>query len=442
MAGAAGVSSPSIAQPELAGVDHLAIGLSQSSTTIYLPLNTLKTHVAIVGAAGSGKTHMAKVVVEEAIAQGVPILAIDPQGDLVQFLRAAPEALNAPADSQARRRDFLNRVEPRIWSPGGPAGRAFRFDPLPLPSRSTWNVHDEIIRHEILSHVATPLVELAKVPQSGFAHHQTFLMELIRRLIAASWFDPPTLPDLIDAILKPDRLGPDWRPDRFLAVADQKKLVRTLNGVLHGTEKRLYFGGQPFDLEQMITPEKPGRCPLNIVYLNALPDDLKPKAVARIATEIYRWMITKGAAPSGRPQLLVYLDEARDFVPAGTSKPPAKEPLIHLFAQGRKYGVCGLICTQSPRSVDYNILANCSTKLIGRLEAAQDVDRVAEWFSGGRPTWLAGRVSADPGNFLGRWPGQSEDLDGRPFDSRQLYSLHEGAWSPERVEMEAAAAGR
>ena len=31
---------------------------------------------------------MAKVVAEEAVRLGVPVLAIDPQGDLVQFLRA------------------------------------------------------------------------------------------------------------------------------------------------------------------------------------------------------------------------------------------------------------------------------------------------------------------------------------------------------------------
>jgi DNA helicase HerA-like ATPase len=65
----------------------------------------------------------------------------------------------------------------------------------------------------------------------------------------------------------------------------------------------------------------------------------------------------------------------------GGAKPPAKDPLIRLFTQGRKYGVACLLCTQSPRSVDYNVFGNCSTKLIGRLESDQDLDRVADWFT-------------------------------------------------------------
>jgi hypothetical protein len=140
----------------------------------------------------------------------------------------------------------------------------------------------------------------------------------------------------------------------------------------------------------------------------------------------------------GKPNLLVYLDEARDFIPAGASQPPAKQPLIRLFAQGRKYGVSGLLCTQSPRSVDYNVFGNCSTKFIGRLESAQDVDRVAEWFTtdGGRPAWINQRKAASAGTFVARWPKMPTELEGRELKSRQVFSLHEGAWSPDRVQRE------
>src|SRR5918998_420361 len=112
-----------------------------------------------------------------------------------------------------------------------------------------------------------------------------------------------------------------------------------------------------------------------------------------------------GLESGGAVQLFLYIDEARDYIPAGTSKPPAKQPLIRLFTQGRKYGVACLLCTQSPRSVDYNVFGNCSTKLIGRLESAQDLERVAEWFgSAGKPPWLSGRKGAKAGNFVARWP--------------------------------------
>src|SRR5512135_2390930 len=149
-------------------------------------------------------------------------------------------------------------------------------------------------------------------------------------------------------------------------------------------------------------------------------------------------MITGLDAAPGRPSVLFYIDEARDFIPAGTAKPPAKGPLIRLFTQGRKYGVACLLCTQSPRSVDYNVFGNCSTKLVGRLESAQDLDRVADWFTtqGPAPSWLSGRKGAEAGSFVGRWPEMPPALEGRAIRSRPLFSLHEGAWSPDRLERE------
>jgi hypothetical protein len=59
--------------------------------------------------------------------------------------------------------------------------------------------------------------------------------------------------------------------------------------------------------------------PLNVVYLNALADDGQKQAcVAALAVEVYRWIVASGGS-AGRPQLLFYLDEARDYLPAGAA---------------------------------------------------------------------------------------------------------------------------
>lgn len=95
-------------------VDALRIGaMVEGGGPVDLPVNALPTHVAIVGAAGGGKTWMAKVVAEEAIRLGIPVLAVDPQGDLVQFLRPAPEQEGLDAAGLALRRAFLDRAVPR-----------------------------------------------------------------------------------------------------------------------------------------------------------------------------------------------------------------------------------------------------------------------------------------------------------------------------------------
>src|SRR5947207_6665479 len=68
----------------------------------------LLTHGLIVGMTGSGKTGLAIDLIEEALKQGIPVLAIDPKGDLANLLllfdRLAPEQFAAWIDPESARR--------------------------------------------------------------------------------------------------------------------------------------------------------------------------------------------------------------------------------------------------------------------------------------------------------------------------------------------------
>jgi hypothetical protein len=406
---------------------------------VALPRAALPTHVAVVGAAGSGKTWLAKVLAEEAVAQGVPLLAIDPQGDLVQFLkRRDPGAF--PREQLSHYERFWRSAEPRVFTPGSSHGTRLCLNPVRLPRLEELGGLPEARRREelegLLSAVAGNLVNAART--GGDADCQrTFVFQLLRNLTGAGTDPALGLAEVAAGAAQPETVGME-DADRFIKKGEREKLARKLHALLFGPSASLFSGGQPLDLGQLLRPGETGRVPLNVIYLNALPDDeQKQLFVAALAAEVYRWMVTEGSG-GAKPQVLVYLDEARDYIPAGARKPPAKEPLVRLFAQGRKYGVACLICTQSPRSVDYNVFGNCSTKVIGRLESSQDVDRVAEWFGkeGPSPLWLQGRKGAEPGTFVGRWPGQSAEWEGRAWKSRCLFSCHEGAWSPERLEQE------
>lgn len=431
--------------PPLPPEDLFWIGASGSGeSAVGLSLAALPTHVAVVGAAGSGKTWLAKVLAEEAIGRSIPVLAVDPQGDLVQFLKRRPEDHFQGEPRRCYER-FWQLAEPRVLTPGTSHGTRLCLSPIRLPrSRELADLPDPQRRDEeltnLLTTVAGNLVNLAKA--SGEADCQrTFLFRVLQRLAEKLDHGGINLAAVADAVKDPDSVGID-DADNFIKKTDRLKVARKLNSILLGPAANLFGGGTALDLGTLLRPTRPGKVPLNVIYLNALPDDdQKQFFVAALAAEVYRWMLTTGSQSPG-PRLLFYLDEARDFLPAGTRKPAAKEPLLRLFSQGRKYGVACLFCTQSPRSVEYQVFSNCSTKIIGRLESAQDVERVAEWFTneGAKPPWLHARKGADKGTFVARWPDMPPELEGQTWTSRCLFSLHEGAWSPERVEAEVRAA--
>lgn len=415
---------------------------AESKAPVVIPSRHLCTHTAVVGAAGSGKTWLAKVIAEEAILSGVPVLAIDPQGDLVQFLRRPAEADMASWSPELRERYrlFAEKVEPRIYTPGTSHAIRLRLNPIRLPRRDDLRLESPERREEeysgMIDSVALNLVGLVSAGKRSLDAQQAIVGRILRALIDSSPRESMELSEIASALIEPESVG-ITDADHFIKKSERETLGRQINALAYGPLKKLFTGGVPLDIDQMRTPATPGKIPLNIVYLNALTDGEKHAFLAALATEVYRWMCCAGGDPKN-PQLLFYLDEARDFLPAGASKPVAKMPVTRLFTQARKFGVGCMVCTQSPRSVDYNIFGNCSTKLIGRLETPQDSDTVGKWFEseGPKPDWIRQRTGAKPGTFVGRWPEQPAHEAGQVFVSRPLFSLHGGAWTPDRVETE------
>lgn len=437
--------APIVTPPRLDNVmtpRELCLGTWQNdSTTVRMGVDALTMHAIVAGAAGSGKTWTAKVLLEEAIRCEVPVIAVDPQGDLVQLHRLVSGAEPLDPRWEPMRREFLARREVRVWTPGSRIGLPMALDPLRLSAKPgalapLENGTVDEVQQQVLSSAAANLVSLAQAGGESESQ-QTLLMLIMRRLLKRAP-QQVSLSAVIDALRDPTLVGID-DADHVLRRTERQKLARMLNNLQQGPAAPLFGRGVPLDVDTLVTPFEPGKTPLNVIYLNHLTDDRQKQfLVSVLANEVYRWMQTRDPANAGR--LVLYLDEARDFLPAGTKLTPAKIPLRRLFSQGRKYGVACVAAAQSPRSVEYEALSNCSTKLIGRLESQQDVERVREWFSRetGAPEWLAGRKGAPAGSFVGRWPGLDAAREGASFTSRPLFSLHQGAWSPDRVEQELA----
>ena len=117
-----------------------------------------------------------------------------------------------------------------------------------------------------------------------------------------------------------------------------------------------------------------------LINLSGLPDlGAQQQFVNQLAMTLFSW-IKKNPARERALQGLLVIDEARDFVPSGKAV-PGKDSLIRLAAQARKYGLGIVFATQAPKSIDHNVIANCSTQFYGRQNSPAAIDTVKEQLS-------------------------------------------------------------
>ena len=131
--------------------------------TVLYDAKDLTTHAVCVGMTGSGKTGLAIGLIEEAAIDGIPVLAIDPKGDLGNLLLTFPdlkaddfapwinpdEARNQGIEPAA---DVLDRRDPSLEQ------RAVRRIPLGMIFLRIAARHLAILRHQILYQRAIAMI--------------------------------------------------------------------------------------------------------------------------------------------------------------------------------------------------------------------------------------------------------------------------------------------
>jgi hypothetical protein len=101
---------------------------------IDIPSQVLARHAAMLGSTGSGKTVMAKALIEEAALAGIPALIIDPQGDLARLALGIDEdELHDKDGDVERKRKLMEDCEVRIWTPLRSKGLPLCIDPFRAP---------------------------------------------------------------------------------------------------------------------------------------------------------------------------------------------------------------------------------------------------------------------------------------------------------------------
>lgn len=366
----AGAAAPIVAAGPLERAPKLRLGPGDDGPPVEFGTETLRRHAVFLGSSGSGKTVACKVICEEAALAGIPVIAVDPQGDIASLKIPGDEAeIRARGGDDAARRRFAETVSVRLFTPGSDSGIALGANPLALP-RAFRSEEDRV---RSLSVVAGTVARLLGNETEGAAGRAVaaFLYTALDAAQRAGRV-PATLADLAAAIAESREGGAAGEP--LLSPRQRSQVEKGLRVLSVGAARLLYGRGAPIDVARLLSPDRDGRTRLSVVLLNSLgSQEEKDVFVSVLASAVHSFML---AHPSERLQALFYIDEIAPFLPP-VRKPASKEALRLLFKQARKFGIGCLVATQNPGDIDYTALSQFGTWGLGRLATRQDIRKVS-----------------------------------------------------------------
>jgi DNA helicase HerA-like ATPase len=373
----------------------------------------LLTHGLIVGMTGSGKTGLAIAVIEEVMRQGVPVIAIDPKGDLGNLLLLfddlAPASFEPWVDQDAARRegktpDAVAKEAAAAWTKGladwglGPADikalKAKRDAVIYTPGSSSgvplnvlqsleapsvsFDKAPEDLRDEIAG-IVSGLLGLLKIEADPLQSQEYILLA---NIIENAWKSGKglTLESLISAVADPpfDKVGA-LPLDSVYPRKQRQGLMMALNNLLASPQFESWRVGQPLDIQSMLYAAD-GRPRLSVVYTAHLSEEERFFVTALILDKVKTWMRRQSGTTSLRA--LVYMDEIYGYFPPHPANPPTKRPLLTLLKQARAQGVSIVLATQNPIDLDYKGLGNIGTWMVGRLQTDNDRARLRDGLVG------------------------------------------------------------
>ncbi|MEX2527812.1 MAG: DUF87 domain-containing protein [Gemmatimonadota bacterium] len=372
----------------------------------------LTTHGVIIGMTGSGKTGLGIGILEEAAMDGIPVIAVDPKGDLANLLLTFPnleagdfrpwineevarqkgvspdefarsqadlwrEGLAGWGQDGSRIRTLKERADFSVYTPGSSSGRQISVLRSFRAPAAAVRADGDAFREKVQTTVTSVLALLGVDADPLRSREHIFLSSLLDD--AWRHGHDLSLAQLIQAIQQPpfSRVGV-MELESFYPAKDRFDLAMQMNGILAAPGFQAWMEGEPLDMGALLyTPE--GKPRVSIFSIAHLGDHERMFFVSMLLNEIVSW--TRGQQGTSSLRALVYMDEIFGFFPP-TANPPSKAPMLTLLKQARAYGVGLLLATQNPVDLDYKGLGNTGTWFIGRLQTERDKARVLDALKG------------------------------------------------------------
>jgi hypothetical protein len=371
------------------------------------------THALCVGMTGSGKTGLCISLLEEAALDGVPVVCIDPKGDLANLLLTFPElrpedfakyidkedakrkeispeelaeetaqrwrdGLASWGQSPDRIKKLKDSVEMAIYTPGSTLG-------IPLTVLKSFDAPSEEQRRDAaaiadrITASISGLLALMGIESDPMTSTEHILLASI---LHHHWGQGKslTLEQMVQLIQKPpiNRVGV-VDLESFMSATDRSKLALRLNNILASPAFASWREGEPLSIKQLLYTEQTGRPRLSIISIAHLSDPERMFFVTILLNELLAWVRTQSGTSSLRA--MFYMDEIAGYFPP-VSNPPSKPPMMTLLKQARAFGLGIVLATQNPLDLDYKGLSNIGTWFLGRLQTERDKARVLDGLLG------------------------------------------------------------
>ncbi|MEM7502504.1 MAG: DUF87 domain-containing protein [Pseudomonadota bacterium] len=384
----------------------------QSDDLVLYDSKDLTTHAVIIGMTGSGKTGLGVGMLEEAALDHVPVIAIDPKGDLANLLLTFPKLrgedfkpwVNARAAAdQGQSVDEYATAQAALWKKGlakwGQDGKRIKalkdaadfavYTPgsnagLPISVLQSFDapdpglLDDSDLYRERVQATATGILSLLGINADPISSREHILLSQIldHAWVAGKSLD---LAALISAIQDPPivRVGV-MDLESFYPSKDRFALAMRLNNLLAAPGFASWMQGEPLKTQRLLYTDS-GKPRVSVMSIAHLDEDQRMFFVTMLLNDLIAWMRAQQGTSSLRA--ILYMDEIFGYMPP-TANPPAKRLFLTLLKQARAYGVGLVLATQNPVDLDYKGLSNTGTWFIGRLQTERDKARMMDGLEG------------------------------------------------------------
>ena len=370
----------------------------------------LRTHAAIIGMTGSGKTGLGISLLEEAAIDNIPSIIIDPKGDMGNLLLTFPnlkandfkpwieeqDAINngltidqqaantaslwekgITGDFQSKERiaKLKNAADFTIYTPGSTAGVPISIlSSFKAPGIEVLEDHDLLT--SLINSTVSSLLSLVDINSDSSSKENILLSSIFMNAYTKA--KDLTLEELISLIVTPpfSKVG-IFDLETFFKQDDRLKLALKLNTIIANPSFKNWIIGEALDISNLLYDEK-GKAKVSIFSISHLDDAQRMFFVSLLLNQMLSWMRRQEGTSSLKA--LLYMDEIFGYFPP-SKNPPSKQPMLTLLKQARSFGLGVILSTQNPVDIDYKGLSNIGTWFIGRLQTKQDKEKVIDGLS-------------------------------------------------------------